>query len=219
MISGESVMARGCLCALWQVPARRGNGASGRLMMRRAASWRQGTYRPRSQRWMAAMGQSEIDQINAGLRRAEFAIKELQKKVGELHLKAATTKTLEEMVALKLEVDELSRHLRTVSHAVHAGNPAPHLRLVSDTEQEALMDRRQPPPRRRLLKSGKILLGIDPIPCTIRNMSERGACLQVQTTVGIPAEFDFVQGGHPTKTCKTIWRDDTQIGVKFIQRE
>jgi phage shock protein A len=81
---------------------------------------------------MAAMGQSDIDQINAGLDRAEFAIEELQKKVDELHLKAASAKTLGEMVALKLQVDELSQQLRGVSDAVHSGNPAPHLRLVSD---------------------------------------------------------------------------------------
>jgi hypothetical protein len=50
-------------------------------------------------------------------------------------------------------------------------------------------------------------------------MSERGACLQVQTTVGIPPIFDFLRAGESTaRTCKTIWRDDTQIGVMFIQR-
>jgi hypothetical protein len=82
------------------------------------------------------------------------------------------------------------------------------------------MDKRQPPPRRRLLKSGKILLGKHPVPCTIRNMTERGACLQVQTTAGIPAIFDFLRAGEPaTRTCKIVWRDDTRIGVMFIQRE
>lgn len=80
------------------------------------------------------MGQSEFDQINVGLDRAEFAIQELRKKVDELHRKAALAKTLEEMVALKLEVAELLQQLRTVSDAVHSSNPAPHLRLVSDTE-------------------------------------------------------------------------------------
>jgi hypothetical protein len=57
------------------------------------------------------------------------------------------------------------------------------------------VDRRQSPPRRRLLKSGKILLRKQPVPCTIRNLSERGASLQVQTTAGIPAIFDFLRAG------------------------
>ena len=50
-------------------------------------------------------------------------------------------------------------------------------------------------------------------------ISQSGACLQVQTTADIPAVFVFVQGGHSARTCQTIWRDDTQIGVKFIQRD
>jgi hypothetical protein len=79
------------------------------------------------------------------------------------------------------------------------------------------VERRQPPARRRMLMSGKILLGKHPVPCTVRNMSERGACLKVQTTEGIPKVFDFVFAGEPARTCKTIWRDDTQIGVMFIE--
>src|SRR5580704_2810786 len=86
--------------------------------------------------------------------------------------------------------------------------------------KDPLVERRQPPARRRLLKSGNILLGKHPVPCIIRNISERGACLQVQTTTGIPAIFDFQRAGEPTvRRCKTIWRDDTRIGVMFIQRE
>jgi hypothetical protein len=81
------------------------------------------------------------------------------------------------------------------------------------------MERRQPPPRRRMLKSGKILLGTHPIPCAVRNMSERGACLKVQTTEGIPEVFDFLFAGEPARTCKTVWRNDTQIGVMFIRPE
>ena len=69
---------------------------------------------------------------------------------------------------------------------------------------------------RRRLKSGKIFVGTHPIPCAIQNISETGACLQVQTTVDIPAVFVFVQGGCPARACQTIWRDDTQIGVTFI---
>lgn len=81
------------------------------------------------------------------------------------------------------------------------------------------MERRQPPARRRMLKSGKILLGTHPVPCVVRNMSEKGACLKVQTTIGIPEVFDFLFEGEPARTCKTMWRDDTQIGVMFIQPE
>jgi hypothetical protein len=71
-----------------------------------------------------------------------------------------------------------------------------------------------------MLKSGIIFLGKHPVPCTIKNMSERGACLQFQTTAGIPAIFDFLKAGEPAaRTCKTIWRNETLIGVMFIQRD
>ena len=78
------------------------------------------------------------------------------------------------------------------------------------------MERRRPPARKRGLKSGKIFIGTRPIPCSILDISETGACLQVQTTADIPAVFVFIQGGHPARTCQTIWRDNTQIGVTFI---
>ena len=80
------------------------------------------------------------------------------------------------------------------------------------------MDRRRSP-RRRVLKAGKILLGTHPIPCTVRNISEIGACLKVQATTGIPTVFDFLMAGELVRTCKAIWRTDTLIGVMFIQRE
>ena len=165
------------------------------------------------------MQQTEFDKLTAALGRAEFAVEDLQKKADELRRKATLAKTMEEIAPLNLEAAELLLQLQKLNDAVHAGNPAPHLRLVRDNDQAAVVERRQPPPRRRMLKSGKILLGINPIPCTIRNFSETGACLQVQTTAGIPAIFDFLRSGEPTvRTCKTIWRDDTQIAVMFIER-
>jgi hypothetical protein len=77
------------------------------------------------------------------------------------------------------------------------------------------VERRLPPARKRILKSGKILLGKHPVPCSVRYISEKGACLKVQTTIGIPDEFVFIIAGEPARTCRTIWRDDTQIGVMF----
>jgi len=108
--------------------------------------------------------------------------------------------------------------------AAMAANPLQWPRITAaDTQSRVrggcIVEEWETEPRRRVFKSGKILLGENPILCTVQNISERGACLKVQTTNGIPAIFVFVQGGHPARTCKTIWRDDTQIGVMFIQRE
>ena len=80
------------------------------------------------------MRQSECDKIAAALGRAEFALEDLRKSADELHRKAALAKTLEEIAALNLEAAELLQQIVKISGAVHTGNPAPHLRLVSDTK-------------------------------------------------------------------------------------
>jgi hypothetical protein len=82
----------------------------------------------------AAMRQSEFDKISAALDRAEFALEELRKKAVELHRRRNLAKSPEEIAALNLDAEELLKQMRKISEAVHTGNPAPHLRLVSDTE-------------------------------------------------------------------------------------
>jgi hypothetical protein len=77
---------------------------------------------------------SESDKINAALGRAEFALEELRKGADELRRKSALAKSPDEIAALSVEAAELLLQLHKVSDAVHAGNPAPPLRLVSDTE-------------------------------------------------------------------------------------
>lgn len=77
------------------------------------------------------------------------------------------------------------------------------------------MDERRKAKRMRMLKSGRILLGSHAIPCTVRNFSEIGACLEVQSTVGIPAMFEFVIPYQPARTCRIVWLGDTKMGVHF----
>jgi hypothetical protein len=77
------------------------------------------------------------------------------------------------------------------------------------------MDDRRGYIRGRMLKSGKILLGKAAVPCTVRNLSETGACLQVQTTYGLPSTFEFVIDDKPPRACKVTWLDSTMIGVLF----
>ncbi len=71
--------------------------------------------------------------------------------------------------------------------------------------------------RRRVLKAGKIAFnqaGI--IDCTVRNISETGACLQVASPLGIPESFNLILNGEPApKPCRVVWRKEKQIGVEF----
>ena len=78
------------------------------------------------------------------------------------------------------------------------------------------MEERRAVLRTRVLKSRKIYIGSYAVPCAVRNISEMGARLQVQTTVGIPSEFALAVQGLPSRVCKVTWRNEHTIGVQFI---
>ena len=71
-------------------------------------------------------------------------------------------------------------------------------------------------PRKRVLKSASIVLSekAPKLDCTVKNISETGAMLQVSTTLGIPASFHIVMEGV-RRHCHSVWRTDTRIGVAF----
>jgi hypothetical protein len=69
--------------------------------------------------------------------------------------------------------------------------------------------------RLRMLKSGKILLGKATVPCTVRNLSDGGARLQVQSTFGLPSAFELALDDNPPRACKVIWLDATTLRVQF----
>jgi hypothetical protein len=80
------------------------------------------------------------------------------------------------------------------------------------------MDNKRDRPRQRTLKSGKIVFagGSFSIDCTIRNLSETGARLQVPTTVAIPDKFTLVDAHGGTRRDVTVaWRKDDLVGVRF----
>jgi hypothetical protein len=70
--------------------------------------------------------------------------------------------------------------------------------------------------RRRILKRALIVISdkAPKIECAVRNKSDKGAALQVSTTIGLPGTFDVVVEGT-RRRCRSQWRTDTQIGVTF----
>ena len=70
--------------------------------------------------------------------------------------------------------------------------------------------------RRRVLKRGVITFGGGGIDCTVRNLSDSGARLDVASPVGVPASFELViEADQFTRRCRSIWTSDHQIGVEF----
>jgi hypothetical protein len=53
------------------------------------------------------------------------------------------------------------------------------------------------------------------IDCAVFNISDRGACLKVESPIGIPDSFDLVLDHAPVRGCRVTWRKATQIGIEF----
>jgi PilZ domain len=71
-------------------------------------------------------------------------------------------------------------------------------------------------PRHRVLKAGTIEFGGGGIDCTVRNLSETGADLEVVTPLFIPDRFTlFVPSDQFKRPCHIVWRKERRIGVTF----
>ena len=71
--------------------------------------------------------------------------------------------------------------------------------------------------RRRALKTARIIFKGHraTIDCTVRNLSDRGACLNVESSIGIPDSFDLVLYHASVRDFLVTWRKASQIGVAF----
>ncbi len=73
--------------------------------------------------------------------------------------------------------------------------------------------------RLRTFKGGSILYANGAaFDCTVRNISEAGARLEVENPVGIPDNFTLKIQHEPQKRgCRVVWRKAKQIGVRFVE--
>ena len=70
--------------------------------------------------------------------------------------------------------------------------------------------------RFRVFKGATIEFSGNSIPCTVRNLSENGAALDVVSPLGIPDHFELViVAEHVRKPCRVIWRKEKRIGIAF----
>ena len=72
--------------------------------------------------------------------------------------------------------------------------------------------------RHKALKGARIVFngGYSSFECTVRNLSERGARLDVGNVAGLPADFllQFSDGRTP-RECRVRWRNASAIGVEL----
>jgi hypothetical protein len=71
--------------------------------------------------------------------------------------------------------------------------------------------------RQRVFKAGTISFNrAAGISCTVRNISDGGACLEVATPIGIPRDFQLhITSDQVTKACQMVWTSEHRIGVSF----
>jgi hypothetical protein len=79
-----------------------------------------------------------------------------------------------------------------------------------------VLDNHRVAPRHRVLKAGSIEFNGGIIDCTVRNISDTGAQIEVASQVGIPDNFWLVISGSQTpRHCRVAWRNDKKLGVAF----
>jgi len=78
----------------------------------------------------------------------------------------------------------------------------------------AMDDEHRVAPRHRVLKGGRILFGGASIDCTVRNLSDTGAALDVTSPLGIPTEFTLATDDSQ-RPCRVVWRKEKRIGITF----
>src|SRR5581483_5245966 len=84
------------------------------------------------------------------------------------------------------------------------------------------MEERRREQRFRALRCGKIVYdnGRSAIDCLIRNVSDGGACLQVNATAGLPIAFELaIDGEEKGRTCDVIWMSESRVGIEFRDRK
>ncbi len=78
------------------------------------------------------------------------------------------------------------------------------------------MEERRAAPRHRVLKGGRIEFASVAIDCTVRNLSDGGAAVEVMSSVGILSQFVLaLLQNSVRRPCHAVWRSQKKIGVVF----
>lgn len=72
--------------------------------------------------------------------------------------------------------------------------------------------------RYRVFKGGTITFENGGIACTVRNMSDSGAAIDLETPVILPQSFTLlIARDNFVQNCRPVWRNDKRIGLAFVQ--
>jgi hypothetical protein len=78
------------------------------------------------------------------------------------------------------------------------------------------MEEHRGDPRIRVLKTGLISFGGSTVDCAVRNVSETGAQIELQSPDGIPDRFTLlIKSDGLRHDCRVVWVRGKRIGVRF----
>jgi hypothetical protein len=79
------------------------------------------------------------------------------------------------------------------------------------------MEERRQSPRQRVFKAGTIEFNrAGGISCLVRNVSAGGACVEVESVIGVPTAFNLlILGEKAPHHCRVVWRFSRRMGVAF----
>lgn len=77
---------------------------------------------------------------------------------------------------------------------------------------------RRKAPRKETIRVGVIIYGTDRrmMYCALLNMSHGGAKLTPTKILDCPDRFSLAIADQPTRNCEVIWREHSEVGVKFL---
>ena len=80
------------------------------------------------------------------------------------------------------------------------------------------MQERRKLTRTRVLKGAKMLLGKSSvIDCLARDLTNKGAGLDVKNTIDLPETVDLtLDAGHSIRRSRLVWRKLNKTGVEFL---
>lgn len=81
--------------------------------------------------------------------------------------------------------------------------------------QQTFTERRRTP-RHRVFKGGLIAFKGKSLACTVRNLSDGGANLDIDSTAAVPPSFTLVlESDRTIRRCEMKWRAERRVGVAF----
>jgi hypothetical protein len=70
--------------------------------------------------------------------------------------------------------------------------------------------------RHRVLKGAKIAFDGTDVECTVRNLSSKGAALELASSVDLPPSFMLViEADRFIRRCHPVWSSNKRVGVAF----